>query len=86
LKGFYQQFPIFGLMSGKEFFVKRYREMGWTFRSVEARQAIRINQTNAKGKNLLERLIKRRRGTGKNPVFGLRLLGGQVQGFCGCNG
>jgi len=43
-------------MSGKEFFVNRYREFGWEFRPVYARQAIRINQTNSKGKNLLERL------------------------------
>lgn len=45
-------------MSGKEFFVSRYCKMGWDFKPVEARQAIRINQTNAKGKNLPERLRK----------------------------
>jgi NOL1/NOP2/sun family putative RNA methylase len=45
-------------MSGKEFFISRYREMGWAFKPVETRQAIRINQTNAKGKNLPERLRK----------------------------
>src|SRR3989304_10171263 len=43
-------------MSGKEFFVERYEELGWKFRQVKARQAIRINDTNAKGKNIPERL------------------------------
>ena len=43
-------------MSGKEFFVDRYRQLGWEFDDVQPRQAIRINFTNAKGKNLEERL------------------------------
>jgi NOL1/NOP2/sun family putative RNA methylase len=43
-------------MSGKEFFVDRYRQLGWEFRDVQSRQAIRINVTNTKGKNLEERL------------------------------
>jgi NOL1/NOP2/sun family putative RNA methylase len=44
------------LMSEKEFFVNRYRQLGWQFKEIETRQAIRINQTNAKGKNLPQRL------------------------------
>lgn len=43
-------------MSGKEFFVDRYRQLGWEFCNVQNRQAIRINVTNNKGKNLKERL------------------------------
>jgi hypothetical protein len=43
-------------MSGKEFFANRYEQLGWKFEEVEPRQAIRINITNAKGKNLEERL------------------------------
>ncbi len=43
-------------MSGKEFFVDRYRQLGWDFVDVQPRQAIRINVTNSKGKNLEERL------------------------------
>ncbi len=43
-------------MSGKQFFTDRYTELGWNFTDVQARQAIRINQTNAKRKNLPERL------------------------------
>jgi NOL1/NOP2/sun family putative RNA methylase len=43
-------------MSGKKFFVNRYEQLGWKFEEVEPRQAIRINITNAKGKNLEERL------------------------------
>jgi tRNA (cytosine40_48-C5)-methyltransferase len=43
-------------MSGKEFFVNRYEQLGWKFKEAEPRRAIRINITNAKGKNLEERL------------------------------
>ncbi|MBN1784298.1 MAG: RsmB/NOP family class I SAM-dependent RNA methyltransferase, partial [Candidatus Bathyarchaeota archaeon] len=43
-------------MSGKEFFVNRYRQLGWELADSEPRQAIRINTSNAKGKNLVERL------------------------------
>jgi NOL1/NOP2/sun family putative RNA methylase len=44
-------------MSGREFFINRYRQLGWQFKNVESRQAIRLNQSNAKGKNLLGRLM-----------------------------
>jgi NOL1/NOP2/sun family putative RNA methylase len=47
---------MYGLMSGKEFFVNRYRQLGWQYKPTKARQAIRINQANAKTKNLPERL------------------------------
>ncbi len=43
-------------MSGKEFFVDRYRQLGWEFEDAKPRQAIRINAAKAKGKNLEERL------------------------------
>jgi len=43
-------------MSGKEFFVNRYSQLGWEFDDVQSRQAIRINVTNAEGKNLEERI------------------------------
>jgi NOL1/NOP2/sun family putative RNA methylase len=43
-------------MSGKEFFINRYKQLGWDFEDVPPRQAIRINVANAKGKNLQERL------------------------------
>lgn len=43
-------------MSGKEFFVNRYRQLGWEIKNVKPRQAIRINTSNAKGKNLVERM------------------------------
>jgi tRNA (cytosine40_48-C5)-methyltransferase len=43
-------------MSGKDFFVDRYRQLGWKFEDVQPRQAIRINSVNSKGKNLEERL------------------------------
>jgi NOL1/NOP2/sun family putative RNA methylase len=43
-------------MSSKEFFVDRYRQLGWKFDAVQFRQAIRINVANTKDKNLEERL------------------------------
>ena len=43
-------------MFGKEFFVNRYRLLGWEFRDVTPRQAIRVNTVNVKGVNLVERL------------------------------
>ncbi len=45
-------------MSGKEFFTDRYRQLGWQHREVQLRQAIRVNSTNSKGKNIVERLSK----------------------------
>jgi len=46
-------------MSGKEFFVNRYEQLGWKFHESSRRQAIRINTSNAKGKNLEQRLAFR---------------------------
>lgn len=47
---------INNLMSGKQFFLNRYERLGWKFQDVSLKQAIRINVTNARGKNLEERL------------------------------
>ena len=43
-------------MSAKQFFLDRYAKLGWAFRELNLKQSIRINQTNAKGKNLPDRL------------------------------
>ena len=43
-------------MSGKEFFQDRYRQLWWKLREVKLCQSIRINNTNAKTKNIVERL------------------------------
>lgn len=43
-------------MSGKEFFVSRYEELGWAFREFQLRQSIRINTMNAEEKPVVERL------------------------------
>jgi NOL1/NOP2/sun family putative RNA methylase len=43
-------------MLGKDFFLSRYEKLGWHFQEPHLRQAIRINNQNAKGKNLIERL------------------------------
>ena len=44
------------MMRGKNFFVDRYRQLGWEFNETEPRKAIRINNVNARGKNLEKRL------------------------------
>lgn len=43
-------------MFGKEFFVNRYRLLGWEFRDVKPLQAIRVNATAAKSVDVVERL------------------------------
>jgi NOL1/NOP2/sun family putative RNA methylase len=43
-------------MSGKEFFVSRYEELGWKYEDVEPRQAIRINTVNTEEANIVKRL------------------------------
>ncbi len=43
-------------MSAKQFFLDRYAKLGWTYRETQLKQSIRINQLNAKGKRLPERL------------------------------
>ena len=58
MKSFYSHFRLTTLMSGKDFFVNRYRQLGWEFKNVELKQAIRINQSNSKDKKLEGRLHK----------------------------
>jgi len=43
-------------MFGKDFFVGRYRRLGWDFREVTPRQAIRVNAMNVKGFDVVGRL------------------------------
>jgi tRNA (cytosine40_48-C5)-methyltransferase len=43
-------------MSGKEFFTNRYKKLGWKPKEAVFRQSIRINNMNAKGTNLVQRL------------------------------
>ncbi len=43
-------------MSGKNFFLNRYENLGWQVQETKLRQAIRINKMNAKGKNIVQRL------------------------------
>lgn len=43
-------------MSGKDFFVNRYKELGWNFRDVKPRQSVRLNAKNVGEKRILERL------------------------------
>ena len=47
-------------MSGKEFFVNRYMELGWKYEPSEPKQSIRINTTNAHEDDLIQRLEARR--------------------------
>jgi len=46
-------------MSGREFFLRRYRELGWEYSEPQLRQAIRINTQNAHKKKVVERLRSR---------------------------
>ena len=43
-------------MSGKQFFIDRYAELGWKYEEIQLWPSIRINHTNAKTKKLPERL------------------------------
>ena len=43
-------------MSGREFFVDRYKQLGWKYKPVELRQAIRFNYTNIGNQDLVFRL------------------------------
>ncbi|HKM59439.1 MAG TPA: RsmB/NOP family class I SAM-dependent RNA methyltransferase [Candidatus Bathyarchaeia archaeon] len=43
-------------MSQKQFFIDRYSKLGWAFKETKLKQSIRINQIDAKGKKLPERL------------------------------
>jgi NOL1/NOP2/sun family putative RNA methylase len=45
-------------MSGKPFFIDRYRKLGWEYCTPRLKQAIRINSANAKPEKTLERLRK----------------------------
>ena len=43
-------------MSGKQFFVNRYKKLGWNYKQVKLRQAIRINTMNEDRDNVVSRL------------------------------
>jgi len=43
-------------MSGEEFFVSRYEELGWKYEIVEQKRAIRINSVNARKADVTKRL------------------------------
>src|SRR4030042_3260187 len=50
-----QQFKL-SLMSGKQFFIDRYRKLGWEYREPKLKQAIRINTANVEAEATLKRL------------------------------
>jgi NOL1/NOP2/sun family putative RNA methylase len=43
-------------MSGKEFFVNRYKELGWTYKDVKLKPSIRINTMNSNRDDIVKRL------------------------------
>jgi NOL1/NOP2/sun family putative RNA methylase len=47
------------MMFGREFFISRYQELGWKYRDVKPKQAIRINSPNVEKASLLQRLESR---------------------------
>jgi NOL1/NOP2/sun family putative RNA methylase len=46
-------------MFGKEFFVNRYQKLGWNYRQVKPRRAIRVNALNASRDEVVSRLESR---------------------------
>jgi tRNA (cytosine40_48-C5)-methyltransferase len=44
------------MMSYRDFFLNRYRSLGWQYQEPNVEQAIRINIVNTKGKHLVQRL------------------------------
>jgi NOL1/NOP2/sun family putative RNA methylase len=57
-------------MSGRQFFIERYKEMGWEFEDVGSKQAIRINVSNAKNPSeAVERLRDRQLILSKIPFL-----------------
>lgn len=53
---FYDEKADLKLMLSKKFFLRRYAELGWEFRDVKPRQAIRINSMNANEGDVVDRL------------------------------
>lgn len=51
--------PTLLLMSGKEYFLNRYEQLGWKHSEIKLRQTIRINNANADEKNIIARLKSR---------------------------
>src|SRR3989337_4006878 len=43
-------------MSGKEYFIRRYEQLGWTYREFKPKQSIRINAMNTKNTGIVKRL------------------------------
>lgn len=46
-------------MSGEEFFVRRYEQMGWKYNEAKLKQSIRINTANTRQAAIVERLESR---------------------------
>lgn len=44
------------MMSSKQFFVNRYKKLGWNYRQVKLRQAIRVNTMNATKDTVVSRM------------------------------
>ncbi len=56
-------------MSGREFFTRRYEQLGWEFNAAEPRQTIRINSTNGGNAETVQRLASRGVGLEKIPFL-----------------
>ena len=44
------------LMSSKEFFVERYKKLGWEYRETQLKPSIRINKMNVAELDVIKRL------------------------------
>lgn len=49
-------FSSIGLMSGKQFFIKRYEKLGWNYEQIKPKLAIRINTLNGSKDEIVSRL------------------------------
>ncbi|MCL2173394.1 MAG: RsmB/NOP family class I SAM-dependent RNA methyltransferase [Candidatus Bathyarchaeota archaeon] len=82
MEGFYFSFYLLSVMSGREFFVSRYEQLGWKYRPVNLRQAIRFNQLNSSSNSIgRQDLVLRLSSLGLN----LETIDFLSSGFWVCN-
>jgi len=53
---FYEHYILIIIMLGKEFFISRYKQLGWRYREFTSKQSIRINTLKTKNTDIVRRL------------------------------
>lgn len=56
VKFYEHRLQLIGLMSGKEFFIRRYEQLGWRYKDVELKPSIRVNTMNVEPEEVVARL------------------------------